>query len=342
MPQRSLLPASSGYLRIGDPIQSASVDYRGKLAFGEIAPKWSGSTACWATALLAAFVLLLFATPAAGSTSTYHNAASASFSLQAANGYTISVERTRGRVSLYAGHGGKSFFAATSYTVRAKASPLRIDARFGRFGRVSVRLKTQRMKKRKLEEQCKGRPETVRFGIFVGTIRFRGEGGYTSVAARRAKGRLSTGEKFKCVFPNLRPGFGPAAHASRQVPPSLAAFEEHRRFFNAEVASGKKRSTIFSAGSFERRGRMEIFRNAFAEAPPASFVFASDLSSATVQPPLPFQGEASFQRESSGSAWSGSLSVDFPGREDVRLVGPRFTAHLARDSSSSSFFFRRP
>jgi hypothetical protein len=318
------------------------VEYQKELASEGVALRWSGHASCWAGALLAVCALLLSAAPAAGETSTHFSPASASFSLRAGNGYRITVERTRGKVSLYAVHGGKSFFASTSYTVRAKASPQRIDARFGRLGRVSVSLKTKRMKKGKLEEQCKGKPETVRFGVFVGTIRFRGEGGYTSVAARHAEGRLSTGEKFKCVFPNLRPGFGPAAHASRQVPPSLTAFEGRRRSFNAEIANGKKRSTIFSAGSFERRGRMEIFRAAFAEAPLTSFVFASDLSSATVQPPRPFQGEASFQRASSGTAWSGSLSVDFPGHEDVQLAGPRFTAHLVRDSSSSSFFFRGP
>jgi hypothetical protein len=286
-------------------------------------------------------LLLLFAAPAAGETSTHFSPASASFSLRAGSGYRISVERTRGRVSLYAVHGGKSFFASTSYTVRAKSLPQRIDARFGRFGRVSVRLKTERMRKGKLEEQCKGKPETVRFGVFVGTIRFRGEGGYTSVAARHAEGRLSTGEKFKCVFPNLRPGSGLAARESRQVAPSLTATQGRHRFLQVEASGGKQKSIIFSAGSLERRGHMSVFRDVFAEAPPASFVFASDLSSATVQPPLPFQAEASFQK-ASGPTWSGSLSVDFPGRDDVQLAGPRFTAHLARDDSSSSFFFRRP
>lgn len=287
-------------------------------------------------------VPLLFAAPAAGSTSGYFSPASASFSLRASNGYRISVERTRGRVSLYALHSGKSFFASTAYAVRAKASSQRIDARFGRFGWVSVRLRTERMKKGKLEPQCKGKPETVRFGVFVGTIRFRGEGGYTSVVARHAKGRLSSGQKMKCVFPNLRPGSGSAAQESRQVPPSLAVSQGRRRFFEAEVSGGKKRSVIFTAGSFERRGRMEIFRDAFAEALLPSFVFSSDLSSATVQPPPPFKGEADFAQTPSGSTWSGSLSVDFPGREGVRLAGPRFTARLVRDSSNNSVFFRRP
>lgn len=123
------------------------MDYRERLASGEIGRKWSRNAACRATALLAVFVLLLFAAPAAGSTSTYYSAASASFSLRAANGYRISVDRIRDRVSLYAVHSGKSFFTTTSYTVRAKASPQRIDARFGRFGRISVRLKTERMKR---------------------------------------------------------------------------------------------------------------------------------------------------------------------------------------------------
>jgi len=307
------------------------VDYRGKSALDRKAGHW-------ATALLTSLLLLLFATPAAGSTSSYFTAPSASFSLRASNGYRISVERFRGRVSLYAVHGGKSFLAGASYTVPTRVSPLRIDARFGRFGRVSVQLKTKRMHKGKLEEQCKGKPETTREGVFVGTIRFRGEGGYTSVDAQHAEGRMTSGQKLKCVFPNLRPGSGQVARGSRQDPPSLGAFEGRHRFFGVEFTGGGKRVALFSAGYSERRGRMEIFRNAFAEAPPASFAFAGDLSSATVQPPPPFTGEASYQR-GSASPWSGSLSVDFPGREDVQLAGPRFTARLARDSSSSSVFF---
>ncbi|HEU4735452.1 MAG TPA: hypothetical protein VFS48_00290 [Solirubrobacterales bacterium] len=245
----------------------------------------------------------------------------------------------RGRVSLTALHGGRSFFAATSYTVPGKVYPQRIDARFGKFGRVSVRLKTERMRKGKLEEQCTGKPETIRYGVFVGTIRFRGEGGYTSVDARQATGRLSSGEKIKCVFPNLRPGSGSVAHASRQVPPSLGAAQGRHRGFGVEIYGGKRRSAFFSAFSQERRGRIEVFRNVFAEGSPASFDFVSDLSSATVRPPRPFQGEASFQRTPTGPTWSGTLSVDFPGRDDVRLAGPRFEADLVRDDSSSTSFF---
>lgn len=316
------------------------MEYRKRLAFDENSPKWSGGAARRAAALLTAFVLLVFAAPVAGATSTYFSPATASFSLRAGEGYRIGVERTRGQVTLYALHGGKSFFASTSYTVPGKASPQRIDARFGKFGQVSVRLKTQRIRRGKLEEQCKGKPETIRYGVFVGTIRFRGEGGYTSVVAQQAKGQLSSGTRIRCVFPNLRPGSGPLAHGSGQVPPSLVAFQGRQRFFEVEVSSGRRRSIRFSAGSAEQRGHMEIFRNVFAEGPLADFDFASDLSSATVLPPRPFQGEASFQRTPASPAWSGTLSVDFPGRDDVRLTGPRFEADLVRDDSSrTSIFF---
>jgi hypothetical protein len=265
----------------------------------------------------------------------------ADFSLSAGNGYRIFVQRFRDRISLTAVHGGKSFYAGTTYTVPGKASTRRIDARFGKFGRVSVQLKTKRIHRNKLEEQCTGKPETVRYGTFVGTIRFRGEGGYTSVDAQRATGRSSSGEKVKCVFPNLRPGSGTAAHASRQSPPSLVASQGRGRVFVVEDAGGKRHTRLFSAFSQEQRGRLTIFRSVFAEAPLSSFAFASDLSSATVQPPAPFEGEAGFLRTPTGPTWSGTLSVDFPGRDDVRLSGPRFEASLTRDddSGSTSIFF---
>lgn len=317
-----MLPATSADLRSGISIQSAAVEYRKSLAV-----------------FLAALVLLVLAAPAWGSADRYFSPPTANFSLSTGDGFRIFVERFRSRVTLTAVHGGKSFFAATSYAVRSKISPLRIDANFGKYGQISVKLKTERLRKGKLEEQCKGKPETIRYGVFVGTIRFRGEGGYTSIDARHAPGQLSSGEKIKCVFPNLRPGSGSAARASRRVSPSLGAAQGHQRFFGAEVSSGKRREVLFTAGSWSRRGHMKIFRNVFAAAPLSSFVFSGDLASATVQPPQPFQGEAGFQRSPAGPTWSGTLSVDFPGRDDVRLAGPHFEADLVRDDSSSAAFF---
>jgi hypothetical protein len=315
------------------------MEYREFTSFGSTSPKWTkGGRRAVVTFVVASLFLAFASSPAEASVERHFSPPTARFVLPAGNGYQIAVERFRNRVSLSALHGGKSFFAATTYTVPGEFSAQRLEANFGKFGRVSVRLKTERMHKGKLEEQCTGKPETVRYGTFVGTIRFRGEGGYASVTARQAEGRTSTGEKMKCVFPNLRPGSGSGAHASRQVPPSLTASQGRRRVFAVEFSGGKRRSLFFSAFSQEQRGRLGIFRDVFAEAPLSSFVFASDLSSATVQPPQPFQGEASFQR-TAGPTWSGTLSVDFPGLDGVRLAGPRFEADLLRDDSSSTSIF---
>jgi hypothetical protein len=212
------------------------------------------------TALLTAFALLLFAGSAAGSVDKYFSAGGARFTLQSENGYTIAVERFRRRVTLSAVRGGKSFFAATSYTVPSKVLPQRIDARFGKFGRISVRLRTERMHKGELEEQCTGRPETVRYGVFVGTIRFRGEGGYTSVDARHAKGQWNSGERIKCVFPNLRPVLGRWLMC-------LARFHRRSVRSRAVIAASESNSPRGSAGRFSSRRsrRSDVGGSVFSE-----------------------------------------------------------------------------
>jgi len=50
---------------------------------------------------------------------------------------------------------------------------------------------------------------------------------------------------------------------------------------------------------------------------------------ATVEPPAPFHGSATFKLESSTEAsWSGDLSVEIPTLGDVRLTGPPFWSTL--------------
>jgi hypothetical protein len=71
---------------------------------------------------------------------------------------------------------------------------------------------------------------------------------------------------------------------------------------------------LFLTTSRERVGRVRVSRFVllFAERPGA-FSFDSALTSASVAPPPPFHGTATFQRGAEGapSTWSGSLSVSF-------------------------------
>jgi hypothetical protein len=252
---------------------------------------------------------------------------STDFSLRASNGYTVSVERRGRQVTLGAFRFGR-FLSAASYTVTGSASPDRVEARFGNLGRISVRFKAKRTKRVGPRKGCTGKPAMDRSGVFVGTIRFRGEGGYTTVASRRAQGRVIDTLKERCEFPHTRRSA--RASASPLGPPVLGASLGSRRGFGASISRrAGKRSALYEAISRERRGRMRIFRIVFAQGREDSFTYAGDLSAATVKPPAPFEGEATFLRERRGKgSWLGPLEVSFPGRANVPMAGTRFVGKL--------------
>lgn len=51
--------------------------------------------------------------------------------------------------------------------------------------------------------------------------------------------------------------------------------------------------------------------------------------SATIDPPSPFTGSATFQQESSKDfSWTGDLAVELPGIGEVNLAGPKFETEL--------------
>jgi hypothetical protein len=95
---------------------------------------------------------------------------------------------------------------------------------------------------------------------------------------------------------------------------------------------------FFIAGTSERVGALHIGRSVFVEGPSASFEPSADLSSATVKPPKPFSGTASFVRNLDGSTeWSGTLSVALPGAQSTALAGPAFEADLAKPRTDEEF-----
>jgi hypothetical protein len=79
----------------------------------------------------------------------------------------------------------------------------------------------------------------------------------------------------------------------------------------------------------ERRGGLIVSREVVDHFSSGAFDFASPLRTATLAPPAPFAGQATFRRNADpANRWTGNLSVDFPGRADVSLAGKRFKAAL--------------
>jgi hypothetical protein len=257
----------------------------------------------------------------------------AQFHLRSPNGYKVSVTALGNSVDLAVSRGS----AYSAYIAQRDGNAKRLSATFGELGRVSVRFHPSgKVTSSRPQSGCKGPDHfTTRAGVFVGLIRFRGEGAYTSLNAHRAKGTVQSPLGLTGCKNEGSDHHGAHSHPSRepvltvQSPASAAG----QTFFSA-TAPGSIGSPV-SAFSSEKVGSLLILRSVLALGSPRAFLFDNALSSATVTPPAPFSGTASFRRGADGSTtWAGDLAVSFPGKSDVPLTGPTFSAKLACESSS--------
>jgi hypothetical protein len=258
--------------------------------------------------------------------------------LRGTNGYAISLGthslgNSPPKVSVSVRRGGK---ASTEYDVRGNVTRSRVAASFGRFGRIDLRFHPSGRLQRHRQRNCDGSISILkrRLGIFTGTLRFRGEDGYTEVSSKRVKG--SAGNFWVGLGVDVGPVCGPAPRRKevRTVELNVMAAHPDRGFsaFSQPDAHKpvEKARVLFGAGTAERVGRISIYRTAIALGPASDFLFDDGVfSSATVTPPAPFTGTATFSRSPDGStSWSGNLEVGFPGLDSLPLTGPEFKSEL--------------
>jgi hypothetical protein len=271
------------------------------------------------------------------------------FSVAAGNGYRIAVSGEVGTnrnapddVTLSASRGDVS----VNYLGHGKLTSSQMTASFGRFGRFSVRFRPSgKVRRVTVPKACvKDRPPVVmaRLGTYVGTIRFEGEGGYTKVLAHRADGGigdpLAIKPKLECergsVAAQIREAQTIRLSANAKTPEGgidFGAWAGPALPINSGPSTVPGDPYTFLAVAIQRAGGVSIVRSVAATAPAADFVFDSTLDAATVAPPVPFSGSATFQRNADGTiGWTGSLAVSFPGMPDVPLVGPRFEESLGK------------
>lgn len=272
-----------------------------------------------------------FASHPASSVSLEGPEAQAEFSRKASNGYSILFEVNRGMASLTA----RSDEGTVIYSGRGSLVDGRIQFGLGKLGRISARFKPDgSIDRLRPPKSCKGREQVVRSGAFVGSIKFRGESGYTRLNAHRVHGTMASPRSWKCpATPDRHSG------NAASLPAALSAFTPHNRVvFVAIGGSEELPFRFFIAGTSERQGALRVNRSVLVEGGPRSFDALGDLSSATVIPPKPFAGTASFKRNADGSTeWSGTLSVALPGVESTALTGPTFTANLAKPRTEQEF-----
>jgi len=252
------------------------------------------------------------------------------FSLRGSNGFSISVQASGHQVSLTARKGALS----ASYAVPGRVSPKRIKAVLPGLGLVSVRFHPRgRPHRGSVLRNCKGASETVQPGRFIGSIEFEGEQGYTTVHASRVKGKEVTAPKQICEKENGK-GRSPLrittiSAESRGELISLLALRTTLSGGNAPGFSG------FLASVVEPLGRMVIVRFTEASAATSAFTTSEEggqITSATITPPKPFTGSATYEKkQGSPATWTGSLTTTFLGRGEVSLTGPQFTAKISQE-----------
>jgi hypothetical protein len=246
-----------------------------------------------------------------------------SFVVEADDGYKVKVGTTGSAVILEVSHRHGRGQAETAYLARGVATPERLQATFGRFGRVSMHFR-QAAGAGNGGAVCRhGERFLERRGVFVGSFEFEGEGGYLRVARRRVKGTIR------------RPaGFCPRRHHHGdfsilfEQPAGMFAVSRDgvdvTVFFTFEFGG----QTEYFAAREETRGKLAIAR--FAAVPKGKPFHINEAATAVkLVPPAPFHGSGLYRAAPDGtSTWSGRLSVNFPGAPRYPLTGPRFQVFL--------------
>lgn len=291
-----------------------------------------------------ACVAALIAVPAAQATPSYFvkpRALHLSATLPAGNGYTASIVTSGHRKVVL------TFFQGSyqiTYTTLGEVTRKGISADFGKLGHVSLRFRAKRPPEALplpfLMRECRGRKSTEERGVFLGSVQFRGERGFTRIRSQRVKGQVERFYRRVCKGPSwLRASASRASKPESYVLSAVARGDGLKRTFGS-VESGAIGLAVDVATLESKVDGVAIVKTALTL--DEAVFHLSPLGKSPVKsrmtPAWPFLGSATYLAEADRPAtWMGSLSVRFPGSGQVPLAGPEFEADLCRSSSTNQF-----
>jgi hypothetical protein len=276
---------------------------------------------------------------------------------------TVALSISKGREDLRGGSVGR--FSTTTYLAHGKVTPTAIQASFAGRGRIALRFRPSGKELHASRDAGCSRPNgsvIAQLGLFVGELRFRGEGGYTSTEIHRIHGgSVDLATLLACrpgpTLPGLDGSSAPPpspGRPARTTAPRLPRADPSSPAVPTHPSRGPKRTTLlanlklplsravfgaqlrgegparFLAAEEANEGRIGIVRLASASGPQSTFTFDDTLADATVAPPTPFTGKGVFQRGIGEKSWTGSLAVSFLGAPTVPLTGSPFQAQLVQ------------
>jgi len=248
----------------------------------------------------------------------------AGFQVEAAGGYEVGVSNFGSSVILAVSKGHGKQFSQTLYLARGVATPDRLQATFGQFGKVKMRFREA-----SAHPSCHGTFRLTKHkGVWVGSLRFRGEDGYVSVRLHRAAGGIlePSGRCPRHFHHHHFHGGGGSIHFSSPA----ALFAEAREGVDTTSVLALEFLGISGilATHEESRGKLAIIRAALVYTHPAFHVNEA-ATAAKLAPPAPFHGTGHYRAAPDGTyTWSGGLSANFPGAPRFPLTGPQFKVFL--------------
>jgi hypothetical protein len=225
--------------------------------------------------------------------------------------------------------------AATAYVVRGTVTPRRIKASFGKLGTVDVRFRPSgRLEHSHRRRHCRGPDHfTSQLGVYVGSIRFTGESHYVALRTQRAKGRVRSPLGLRCASSRFRSLDGSRQRKVGQHPsfsPTILTAGWRQPMASTElfVLRGGDITLYLAIGEMNT-GRMARIRYGQTTASSKSFSLNETATAATLRPPFPFRGKATYRAAPDGTAnWGGSLTIAVPGAPRLPLTGEQFEVDL--------------
>lgn len=276
--------------------------------------------------IAAAALVMLCSLTFASMASAREMPAPGQFRVPASNGYTLSVSASEplfgfpSMVALSASRGE----ASATYVVAGHVTPTGIEADLGALGRIAVAYRVTGGEVSR-KQGC-GPRIAYPAGVYEGTIEFHGEDGYAVASASSAKGGLPASP---CAVYSIRSG--PRIAAAHLQVGDGDPWAGNGVYFEA-MKDGPNAKTLFRAAVTEAVGDIGVTREVMIGGAASAFLYPRSLRTATVSPPPPFSGAATFKRGvARRNFWSGDLSVDFPGRADVPLTGERTQSSLEHE-----------
>ncbi|MGN6254039.1 MAG: hypothetical protein ACTHO8_03545 [Solirubrobacterales bacterium] len=237
-------------------------------------------------------------------------------------GYEVGVSTSGGAVSLVVSKKSGEDLGETIYAARGVGTRERLQATFGRFGKVLMRFHESSK-----HAVCEGTQRLVRHrGVFAGNFRFRGENGYVSVHVHRAAGGILE-PAGRC--PRRRRHHGSFDISILfETPAAFLADSRHGVDSTGLLALEFGPISEVMAVHEESRGKLAILRGAFVETKKAFHVNEA-ATAVDVSPPGPFHGAGHYRAAPDGTTtWTGDLTVNFPGAPRFPLTGPDFKTVL--------------